>query len=440
MNNFLNSLSAGANSIASSFSNFGSKYKTPTYTSLQPVKPVATAAPVSNVSANPSATSPAPSPIATPSKPSSVSTPAAQSYISNIATSKTPSVATPAQISTPPVPTGSPTTSSDPKNAYIQYITGTGYFDPKKADDYRQQAEDSAKRLADIQNQEDALSTSSRHEAEDTLDTPGMLKGGAQSASALITKLSNRQLADLATREGAAARTASVYSTTYQNYISAGKTGYEAETAAAKAVQDQKNKEKDQDIEQQKADSYTLSPGETRFENGKEIASGGPKPLTAAQEAKQIADKDKEQQAQQTASQALGIINGLINGNRYKAISGAVQTGSIPFIGDRAAVGEYDQLQGLLKLGVRSLIKGQGSVSDYEGKILGQAASSLSRLTDEGQFKQALQKVRGVLKTNNGQTTTVSVTNPETGETITADLSGSEIYHLVSDGNTVEYQ
>ena len=130
----------------------------------------------------------------------------------------------------------------------------------------------------------------------------------------------------------------------------------------------------------------------------------------------------------------------MLSGDRYKSISGALQTGSIPFLGNRTAVNEYDQLQGMLKLGIRGLLKGQGTISDYESKILGQAASALSRLTSESQQKQALQTVRGVLKTNNGQTTTVDVKNPETGETITADLSDAEIYQLVSEGNTITYK
>ncbi len=186
---------------------------------------------------------------------------------------------------------------------------------------------------------------------------------------------------------------------------------------------------------------FTLSPGENRYDaNGKLIASGGAKPMTQVQETASIAKQEKEVASQQSASQSIGIVNSLLGGDRYKSISGLLQGGSVPFFGDRAAKNEYDQLQGLLKLGARSLLKGQGAVSDYEGKILGDATSSLDRGASESQFKEALQKVRGVLKTNNGQVTSVEVTNPETGEKVTADLSGSEIYHLVSEGNTIKYK
>lgn len=185
---------------------------------------------------------------------------------------------------------------------------------------------------------------------------------------------------------------------------------------------------------------FTLSPGENRYDaEGKLIASGGVKPPTQAQETAAIAKTEKEQATQQSTTQSLGLINSLLSGDRYKAISGATQTGSIPFLGDRAAVNEYDQLQGLLKLGVRSLIKGQGAVSDYEGKVLGQAASSLSRLTSESQFKEALQKVRGVLQTNNGGETDVIIKDKNGKVLGQGSLNGDDIYEAINDGNTVEY-
>lgn len=186
---------------------------------------------------------------------------------------------------------------------------------------------------------------------------------------------------------------------------------------------------------------FSLSPGENRYDaQGNLVASGGPKPPSQAQEQKQIDDQKAATAAQQSASQTIGLVNGLLQSDRYKSISGALQSGSIPFLGDRSAVNEYDQLQGLLKLGIRGLLKGQGAVSDYEGRILGQAASSLSRLTNESQMRAALQKVRGVLRTNNGQETEVVVKDPNGKVLGKGMLNGTDIYDAVSDGNTVEYQ
>jgi hypothetical protein len=259
----------------------------------------------------------------------------------------------------------------------------------------------------------------------------GQLERGQNYQLGEEERLSNRSLADLAI---ASKPTLDLYN----KFESDKKTALENERYTAENAYKQSQDKIDNDLAQAKFE-------EDKRQFGQEYAlaarkASEPKAMSAAQEAKALELAEKEVAAQQSASQSIGIVNNLLNGDRYKAISGGTQTGSIPFFGDRAAVNEYDQLQGLLKLGIRGLLKGQGAVSDYEGKVLGQAASSLSRLTSEGQMKEALQKVRGVLKTNNGQVTTVEVQNPETGERVTADLSGAEIYQLTNDGNIITYK
>ena len=189
------------------------------------------------------------------------------------------------------------------------------------------------------------------------------------------------------------------------------------------------------------AESFTLSPGQVRYDaSGNVIASGGPRELSEAEKTKAIEKEEKATASQQQSGQTLNIINSLLTGDRYKKISGIVQTASIPFVGDRAAVSEYKQLKAQLALGARSLLKGSGAVSDYESKILQESTSALSRLTNEPQMKQALENVAGVLKTNSGLPTSVVVTNPKTKESITVELSGKEIYDLISEGNLVTYQ
>lgn len=143
---------------------------------------------------------------------------------------------------------------------------------------------------------------------------------------------------------------------------------------------------------------------------------------------------------QQSATQTLSLVNNLLT-EGTKGITGIGQNPlNIIGVTNAKQLNEYNQLQGLLKLGIRGLIKGQGSVSDYEGKILGQAASSLGRNLSNEQFESALKQIRGVIKTNNGQTTAVTVYNPNTGEKIDAELTGKEIYELSSEGNTITYQ
>lgn len=185
---------------------------------------------------------------------------------------------------------------------------------------------------------------------------------------------------------------------------------------------------------------FTLSPGERRYDSdGKLLASGGPKPLSQTQEAAGIAANEKATVAQQSAAQTIGLVNELLSGDTG-AITGAGQN-PLNFVGltNAKALNQYDQLQGLLKLGIRGLLKGQGAVSDYEGKVLGQAASALGRNLSNADFKSALTKIRGVLKTNNGESTEVIVHDANGNAVGKGILNGKDIYEAVLDGNTIEY-
>lgn len=190
----------------------------------------------------------------------------------------------------------------------------------------------------------------------------------------------------------------------------------------------------------------TLSPGEIRFEKDpvtgqlKQVASGGAKPMSQAQETANIANTEKETAAQQSASQSIGLVNNLLSGDAYKAITGIGQNPLNALgLSNASSINQYDQLQGLLKLGIRGLLKGQGAVSDYEGRVLGQAASALGRNLSNEDFKQALLKIRGTLQTNNGGETSVIVTDTN-GKQFSGILNGQDIYDAVNKGYTIKYQ
>ncbi len=421
--------SNGYNSIG--LQNTTAKPKVVNTTSTVPQKTYLESTNNPSVATNTAATNPSPMKPSTPTLP-----PVGQQFVNNLVTkpsintqsSVTQSNQQPAQTQT--------TTPTQPESPYLKYLNSL--FDADKTNKALKQSTEANERLANIQSRNEKQSLDSITGREKILDTPGGLRSGAQDSAAMFSRRANAESAYGAIEESAAARTAAVYKDTFDTLIGAGKTVFEAETEAKKAAQEQTNFDKQQKLAEDKFEEDKRQFGEQMaLERYKATA---PKPLSAAQEAKQIADQEKEVAAQQQASQSIGLVNNLLNGDRYKAISGGIQTGSIPFLGDRAAVNEYNQLTGLMKLGIRGLLKGQGAVSDYEGKVLGQASSALSRLTDENQFKEALQTVRGVLKTNNGQVTTVEVTNPQTGEKVEADLSGAEIYQLTSEGNLITYK
>lgn len=448
MQDYLKKMNQGVTNAFTSFQNRVTPQKTTTTPVVnQPQKPV-----VSNTSA---ATSPTPTVIKQPT----LATPAAKTYVdsqlnkSNLnanisalnagATTFDPATGnwnnpTTTQPTTPQ--TNTETTKPSANDAYLKYLTGLS----SNLETAGKDREEKLKKLASVQSANEKQKLDSLVQRNNILDSSGMLKGGAEQSASVAGRRADTKAAYGAIEELAASRSAQIANDVYDSYINAGKTVYEATVASNKAEADAKQQIFDNEIAKSKAANdgqFNLSPGETRYDKeGNVIASGGPKPMTDTQEAAQAAQTEKETAAQQSASQSIGLVNNLLNSDRFKSISGALQTGSVPFLGDRSAVNEYNQLQGLLKLGIRGLLKGQGAVSDYEGKVLGQASSALSRLTNETQMKEALLKVRGVLKTNNGQITTVEVTNPNTGEKITADLSGPEIYQLTSEGNVINYK
>jgi len=418
------------------------KKKTTTPAVPTPLKPQMTPLPASmkqtNITASPAA-APTSSAQITPASTS----PARSNYVASISSpTQTQGVQSPATNVSPTTSTAAVSGSAavdNPKDAYLksyrdylaQYATSLKPSDETTA---------ASTKLAEIQSKIDERKLKGDQEYQRKLDAPGMLKAGAQSDATQFARRENADLANLAVQESGAARSLDALTNARTAGIDSAKTLAEMNKPLT-IGNDIVDPATGQVIGSTKDSSFTLSPGEVRYgADGKVIATGGPKPMSAAQEAAQIATTEKEKQVQQTATQSLSVINNLLKGDRYKAISGALQTGSVPFLGDRTAVAEYDQLQGLLKLGVRSLIKGQGAVSDYEGKVLGDASSALSRLTNESQMKEALQTVRGVIKTNSGQVTEVDVYDPDTEETVTANLSGDEIYQLVSEGATIKYK
>jgi hypothetical protein len=98
-------------------------------------------------------------------------------------------------------------------------------------------------RLADIQSQSEAKELEARRLYEANLDKPGGLLSGAQQSAALSSRRTNQELADLALRESAAARTAGVSQSAYEQAYK----------------------------ENQPSDGFTLSSGQIRYD-----AAGNP--------------------------------------------------------------------------------------------------------------------------------------------------------------------
>ncbi len=184
-------------------------------------------------------------------------------------------------------------------------------------------------------------------------------------------------------------------------------------------------------------EGFTLSPGEIRYDaDGKQIASGGVKPISDAQQIKNDEKAEIKATAQTQILSNVSLVNEILK--NPGAISGIFQSGSIPFTAGATTKNQYDQLKGLLSLDKRQLLKGSGAISDFEFKVLNQAATDLGRNQTEADFKKSLLKIRGAFQTAAGLEASVKVTPPG-GEPFETTASRAEIDQVISQGGSVEY-
>ncbi len=363
----------------------------------------------------------------------------------SVTTTTTPPPA-PTATGTPAV--GSPPPVSTPLSKYLeQYkINKTALSDANKPSSAISTASQS---LADINSNITKKQLETRRTVDADLDRSEGTVAGARQIAALDSRRGNSELADLSVQQNAAANTLQALTGDRDSQIKYAQSLIDSGKAIVigDSLIDPNTGEVIYQSPKDAQAGFTLSPGESRYDaSGKLIASGGAKPLTATQEQKQIDDAKAQTASQQSATQSLSLVNDLLAGCT-DAITGIGQNplNLVPEwlggpLANSESINKYNQLTGLLKLGQRGLLKGQGQISDYEGKILAQASSALGRNLPNAEFKQSLKDIAGVIKTNNGQATTVTVTNPSTGESLQADLTGPEIYKLVSEGNTIKYQ
>ncbi len=133
----------------------------------------------------------------------------------------------------------------------------------------------------------------------------------------------------------------------------------------------------------------------------------------------------------------VALVDKLLNDEQYENISGKMQTGLIPFTEGKQTAKNYNQLKGMLALDKRQMLKGQGQISDFEFKVLGDAASNLTRWSSEEDFKSALQNIKGAFMTAAGLPAEVRVSKG--GQMKVGPLTREEITDAIAQGFTVEY-
>lgn len=149
--------------------------------------------------------------------------------------------------------------------------------------------------------------------------------------------------------------------------------------------------------------------------------------------------------AQGDATGTINLINTLLNNPHLSRISGffdgKLGLGSLyPGSDTNLAKNQYDQIKGLLSLENRGKLKGQGAVSDFEGKMLESSASALSRNLGDDEFKRQLIQVKGAISTSHGLPAKVLITDPKDGTSQELDSNSAGIAAAVKDGMLVEYK
>ena len=138
---------------------------------------------------------------------------------------------------------------------------------------------------------------------------------------------------------------------------------------------------------------------------------------------------------------AYSLASELLDSGAINAITGVKGiTNYLPGTKAQLAKNQFNQIKGLLSLENRQKLKGQGAVSDFEGKTLNQAASSLDTNLSNADFTAQLKKVRGAFATAAGLSTPVKVYDPKTRESKEGSLDRAGIESALSQGYTIEYQ
>jgi len=136
-------------------------------------------------------------------------------------------------------------------------------------------------------------------------------------------------------------------------------------------------------------------------------------------------------------------IDELLNGGQLENVVGINKLNPFTYIpGTKVqyAKNQFNQIKSDLSLENREKLKGSGAISDFEFKVLGQAASALgSNLSNEDATKE-LKKIKSVFNSAAGIPTVVKITDPSTGQSVTVQASRDSINRAIIDGATVEYQ
>jgi hypothetical protein len=139
--------------------------------------------------------------------------------------------------------------------------------------------------------------------------------------------------------------------------------------------------------------------------------------------------------------ETVNSINNIINSPAFDSTFGIINMvgRNLPGTASYVLSSEVNNLISNLSLAARGQLKGQGSVSDFEGKTLKDAQTALKMNMTPEQARKELLKVRGAILTSSGQKTQVKLTAKNgQSQSVLSDQNG--INQAIKDGLTVEYE
>lgn len=156
-----------------------------------------------------------------------------------------------------------------------------------------------------------------------------------------------------------------------------------------------------------------------------------------------IAQTQAQQAAQSEALNGYQLVDSVLQSGQVENVFGLNRLNPFSYIpGTKVqyAKNQVNQIKSMLSLENRQKLKGSGAISDFEAKMLGQAASSLGTNLSNADALRELKKIRGAFANAAGQPALVKITDPSTGRSTTVAATRDVVNQAIIDGAQVEYQ
>ena len=164
------------------------------------------------------------------------------------------------------------------------------------------------------------------------------------------------------------------------------------------------------------------------------------KPLSVGDQLKLEEKQTKQDIVKSEILDTYSLINEILNNPKRSLVTGLSRFSPTAYLPGAGLIkNQIIQLQQILSLDNRQKLKGSGSVSDFEAKMLAQAATALGTNLSDDDFDKELKKIRGAFANASGIAADVSITDPNTGRTKTGTLDRRGINEAISQGFIIEY-